>query len=531
MDANEHERVAHPSIRVYSCVFVVFLLTLAVLPYLPGLRHGFVYDDHGAIVENQFLAEPANLRRVVSLDTVRDARVLDGQRPVLLLTMFLDRLGADAPQPWRHHATTILWHAVAVLLLFQLVRALGGEDRLAQGLATASALVLALHPAWSEAVQVPSYREDVLGLVFVLAYLRADFITRPLVRWPVQLLALAFALGAKETAWAAPLLLGWMRMCVPAEGRGRRSVVVAVVIGMLLVAAYVLAGYSGRPVQAAGASWNGLSLRWPENLWTAPWIWWRYMALFIAPYPLSADRIVEAIGVPWDPRFVGCCAGLLAVAVAAWRVRRTQPFLAFGLGWLLVAFGPVSNVIPLLNPMADRYLYGLAPGLALVVATLLPRTVWARRILPVACVVWLLLLQVRLLDWRDDARLWTATARVEPRSARAQTWLGLLAREHGDREAARQAFSRAMELNPREVTAPINLAILSGEEGDLAGAEKLLREAVALRPEKSEAWANLAVALELQGRREEALQASEKARALDVLGRARPPASHGLDQP
>jgi hypothetical protein len=521
----------NPRPSVVKPFHLLALMLLAVLPYLPGLRHAFVYDDHGAIIENQFLAEPANLRRVVTLDTVRDPRVLDGQRPVLLLTMFLDRLGADAPQPWRHHATNILWHAVAVLLLFQLVRALGGKDRLAQGLATASALVLALHPAWSEAVQVPSYREDVLGLVFVLAYLRADFIVRPLVRWPVQLLVLALALGAKETAWAAPLLLGWMRLCVPAEGRSRRAVVVAVVIGLLLVAAYVLAGYSGRPVQAAGTRWNGFSLQWPDNLWTAPWIWWRYMALLVVPFPLTADRVVEAIRVPWDPRFIGCCAGLLAVVVAAWRVRRTQPLLAFGLGWLLVAFGPVSNVIPLFNPMADRYLYGLAPGLALLVATLLPRTVWVRRAFPIACVAWLLLLQVRLLDWRDDARLWAATARVEPRSARAQTWLGLLARKSGDREAARQAFTRAMDMNPREVTAPINLAILIGEDGDLAGAEKLLREVIALRPEKYEAWANLAVALELQGRREEALQASEKARAFDLPGRERPPATPGVDQP
>ena len=37
----------------------------------------------------------------------------------------------------------------------------------------------------------------------------------------------------------------------------------------------------------------------------------------------------------------------------------------------------------------------------------------------------------------------------------------------------------------------------------------------------AEAWANLAVALELQGKREEALHASEKARATDLLGPAR----------
>lgn len=500
---------------------LLVLLLLAVLPYLPGVKHGFVYDDHGAIVENRFLAEPANLRRVLTLDTVRDPQVLDGQRPVLLLTMFLDRAGSDTLQPWRHHATNLLLHASAVLLLFLLVRQLAGSSPSAPGLAALAALILALHPVWSEAVQLPSYREDLLGLVFVLAYLAADFVARPALRWPLQLGALALALGSKETAWAAPLLLGWMRMCVPAAGRRPRAVVLAVLAGLLLVAAYVALGYAGRPLQAAGASWNGHSLRWPENIWTAPWLWWRYVVLFVAPFPLAADRVVEPVPAAWDPRFLGCLAALGAVAWWAWRQRKVQPLLALGLGWLLIAFGPVSNLIPLLNPMADRYLYGLAPGFALVAIHVLVGTPARRYLLVALCLFWILLLQLNLGRWSDDASLWAATARAEPHSARARTWLGLLAKGQGDRTEARQRFQEAEALNPQDVSALVNLAILDGEEGRLEEAEKQLREAVRRRPDKAEAWANLAVALEMRGKREQALVAAEQARKLDVLGGTR----------
>jgi hypothetical protein len=357
--------------------------------------------------------------------------------------------------------------------------------------------------------------------VFVLAYLCADFIARPTVRWPVQLAALALALGSKETAWAAPLLLAWMRCCVPAAERRPRAALAAVLAGLALVAGYVAIGYVGRPLQAAGASWNGLSLRWPENLWTAPWIWWRSVALFFVPYPLLADRVIEPIPAPWDPRFVGCAVALLAVVVLAWRARKTHPLTALGLGWLVLAFTPISNVIPLLNPMADRYLYGLAPGFALAVTPLLLLTRERRLVLGGVCVVWMLLVQVQLGRWRDDATLWTVTAQGEPRSARAHTWLGLLAKQRGDLARAREHFEEAMDANPQEVTALINLAILDGESGDLPAAERRLREAVERRPDKSEAWSNLAVALELQGKRDEALAASEKARALDLLGPAR----------
>ncbi len=501
-----------------KALLLLALAALAVLPYLPGVRYGFVYDDHGAIVENQFLAKPANLWRVLTLQTVREARVLDGQRPVLLASLLLDRWGDAQPRPWRYHATNIVLHATAVVLLFLLARQLAGRSPIGIATATACGLLMALHPAWSEAVQVPSYREDVLALVFLLAYLLADFIDRPALRWPLQLAALGLALGAKESAWVAPLLLVWMRCCVPAERRSPHAAALAAGVGLVMVAGYVALGYLGRPTQAMGISWNGLSLRWPDNLWTAPWIWWRYVALFVVPYPLLADRVVVPVVQVWDPRFILGVGGVLAVAWWALRHRRSHPWTAFSLGWLILAFGPVSNVVPLLNPMADRYLYGWAPGLILLVAPGLVGTLWRRRLLAALCVILLVMQQVDLRRWQHDRTLWEATARVEPRSARAQTWLGLLAKQQGDREEARLRFQRALEVNPQEVTALINLAIQEGEAGRLAVAERLLREAVQRRPEKAEAWANLAVALELQGRREEALESSEKARRLDVLG-------------
>lgn len=500
MDANGQKdadaRGFQPSFRI-----AVALALLAALAYLPGAGHSFVYDDHGAIVENEFLSSPSNLLRVLTFSTLRDPAVLDGQRPVLLFTMFLDRAGSHAPIPWRHHATNLALHALAVLLLFQLARKLSGGSRAGDGVAAAAAIILAIHPAWSEAVQLPSYREDLLGLVFVLGYLLTDFIRRDAIRWPAQLAALALALGSKETAWAAPLLLGWMRLCVPVK-KGRA---VEVAVGFLIVLAYVGAGYAGRPVQAVGGIWNGISLHWPENLWTAPWIFWRYVALALIPFPLVADRLVEAIPVPWDPRFAGCAVASLTAAWWIWRARRREALLAFGAGWTLLAFGPVSNLVPLFNPMADRYLYGLSPGFALFFACAIIKF-RKRWLLPLLCVVWIVMLQLRLGDWHDDATLWSVTARQEPRSARAQVWMGLNAKQQGDRVAARAAFERARSVNPQEVSALVNLAVLDGEAGDFPAAERVLREALRLRPETREARANLALALELQGKREEALQ-------------------------
>lgn len=501
---------------------VLALVALAALPYVPGLRHPFVYDDHGAIVENRFLAERANARHVLALRTVRDPRVLDGQRPTLLLSMILDR-GAGAPSPWRFRLTNLALHAGTTLLLFFWLAGLPAREGAGggfRGAALVAALVFAIHPLLSEAVQVPSYREDLLFLFFWCAFLLAARIPRAAVRWPAQVVALVLAAGAKESVAMAPALLAWIWWCFPSERPPRRAAVACLVAVTLVVAGYVALAYGARPLQASGGPWNGLSLRWPENVWTAPWLWVRYLGLLAAPWPLVADRVVAPVLSPGHWKFLAGAIALLATAAAAVLARRRHPWLALGLGWMLLAFAPVSNLVPLFNPLADRYAYAMAPGFAMLVAAGLARREglqWRRLALATLAVAYVLLVQLRLQDWRSDEALWSATLRAEPRSARAHTWLGLELLAQGHREEARGFFERAEALNPQDVTALVNLAIMDGQTGGLARATAQLREAVLRRPDKPEAWANLAVSLELQGEREEALRAAERAAALDPL--------------
>lgn len=503
----------------------VVLVLLAAMPYVPGLRHGFVYDDHGAILENAFWSRPSALADVASLRTMSDPRVLDGQRPVLLLSMLLDRAGSARPLPWRHHLTNVAVHTACVLLLFAWLRGLlrRAGARAAPAQAWVAAALFALHPVLVEAVQVPSYREDLLFVLGLLILLAAANCPRGAVRWPMQVAGLLVAIGSKESVVVVPALLVWIGACFATERKPARGWWILVAASALAVTGYACLAYAARPLQAAGGVWNGLALRWPENLWTAPWLWLRYIALLLVPWPLVADRAVDAVASPASIRFCAGMAGLLVAAGAAIAARRRAPLAALGLGWMLLAFVPVSNLVPLYNPMADRYAYFLVPGFAMVAAWLTVGRERTRRAVPILlamlCSAYVLLIQMRLDDWRSDRGLWEATARAEPRSARAQAWLGVEALNRGDTGEAHERFVAAERLNPQDVTALINLAVLDGQQGDLDRATARLREAVQRRPDKAEGWANLAVALELQGRREEAIEAAEQARKLDLLGR------------
>ncbi len=494
------------------------LVLLAVLPYLPGVRHGFVYDDHGALVENTFFARPDAWARVATLETFREPRLLDGTRPVLLASVLAERaLGARAA--WQHRLLNHALHAGCALLLFGWLRGMlrRAGHRAADGPAFAAALVFALHPLAVEPVLVPSYREDLLARVFMLAALAAAPLRREGVQIAVRALALLLALGSKESAFVWPVLLAWTWVCFPAERPAPRRGAIELAIYAAaagLAAAFALIHHAP---QAAAGPWNGLSLRWPANLWSAPRLFADYLRLLAAPWPLCADRVVEPARHPWA---VVAALGLLAAALALLpRALRRRPIPVFAAGWLLIAFLPVSNIVPLHNPFADRYAYALLPGWALLAAALPLEDRVFRRGLAALLVAYVLLVQLRLPDWRDDARLWSATLRVEPRSARAHAGLGLAAMEQGALEAAARLFERADALNPRDVTALVNLAVLDGRRGETESAARKLEEAVRRRPDKPEAWANLAVAFEAQGRRDEALDAAERAAALDPLRR------------
>ncbi len=215
-------------------------------------------------------------------------------------------------------------------------------------------------------------------------------------------------------------------------------------------------------------------------------------------------------------RFILGLAWLGACVWGAGRVRRAAPAVSLGLLWLLVFFLPVSNLWPLLHPVADRYFYPLVPGFAILAAWLLANQSRAARGWGLAALagVYALLLSLRLGQWQSAEQLWTAAYFQNSNSATAATWLGLLREAAGDPVGARQFYEAAVKVNPRADAAWVNWGILEGRAGAWAESERLLRRAIEVRPEGEKGWRNLAVCLERQGRTAEAQAAAERAAAL-----------------
>jgi tetratricopeptide (TPR) repeat protein len=480
-----------------ALILAIVAALLAVIPYLPRLHYPFVYDDHGVLLENPFLDEPENLVRVISLRTFFDRTVIDGQRPVVLATYFFDRF-AWGQWPPGYRITNLLLHALNAGLAFWLVGALFASDAPDHRLTRyAPALLAALwfgwHPLAIEAVQSPAFREDLLYVFGGMAYLFLAL--RPSGSWHHALggtMALAFSLLTKESAVIFPALLAVLWWLFPSFRPARSMVCAWLVLSAALVAAFGAALWWGGSLQSVGGDWNGYALRGAERIWTPPWLYALTVAKMIVPWPLSIDYRIDPLTGPLNIFFFMGAGAVLASIVLVLVLRRRSPGIALGAAWALIAFIPVSNVIPLFNPVADRYAYGLLPGLALIGAWIIFRGRTAGRILGVTMLAAALLITAaRLGDWRSDRALWTAAIRVEPESARAHTWLGLEEKYDGRLEEAWRLFTEAERLNPQDVTPVINRAVMLGQQGDLPGAEKLLREVLVKRPGHKAAQQNL----------------------------------------
>lgn len=177
--------------------------------YLPALDYPFLsLDDHYGVVDNPGL-------RNLSLDGVRFL-FFEDQRdfryfPMAYLSLAVD-LHLHGMDPWYFHLTNLLLHLANTALVFVLVRALCGDDRVA----FVTCLLFGIHPLQVESVVWVSSRKNVLFLFFfllsILAYV--DFVRergsrpgRARLALTASILLFFFSATAKTTAITLPAVL------------------------------------------------------------------------------------------------------------------------------------------------------------------------------------------------------------------------------------------------------------------------------------------------------------------------------------
>jgi tetratricopeptide (TPR) repeat protein len=346
----------HDGFGFNTCLYLLFFVA-CLIAYQPALDGSFISDDEHYVLNNAFVHDVSFDNLAAILDpTGTPAKLVENYAPVHLLAYVLEWQVFER-NTIGYHVVNIALHAFASLLLLISFRRCG----IARIPALLGSGFFLLHPANVEAVAWISQLKTPAALILSLLALLTQR-NRP----AVAAVLFALALFAKPTAAVALFALaaavwqaGRNSEGMPAhEGRAREWGWVGV-WGLVLVI-FALAEFWAFN-QTAGQA-PVLYADWVVRLRTVCAIALRYLVMSLTSSGLSVFHEPPPADSWFDPWWLASLAVLGLLSWRMWHVWIRGRSEAIGWIWAVVSFAPISGVIPLPFPMADRYLYFIMPG-------------------------------------------------------------------------------------------------------------------------------------------------------------------------
>ena len=445
---------------------LALLLLVTVLAYLNSFTGTWQFDDYAVL-----LSEP----RVQSLQAWWQS--LPQLRPLFKLSVAINhQLNAGL---LGFHALNLGVHLINVALLFALFRSLPQRYYATPMAAYANLFlctVFALHPAQTEAVTYLSGRSvalEAMGLLIAACALQRWQLQRQRGWLLVLIGGVLFALGSRESAVIAPLLLAWVgwqyrrdeesALHSAITSRQQWRAIIAALVSAMALLALVLLLPRYRELLWLALQWQGIDTLVASQSQAILHL----LKVAFAVAPLNADPALSI-----SPLF--SLHGQLALwfvvigGIVCWRLGRRKPLLRFALGWLVIVWLPTHSIFVRLDPVNDRQLYLALPALALLAFEFVHAVIarWrhpprALLLLTVALAMTLALATVsRNTVYQTEQAFWQDVLNKTPHNARAWNNLGIALAAAGDVRQSEQAFLQALQLRPGYVRAAINLRLL-----------------------------------------------------------------------
>ena len=499
--------------------FLLFLGTLML--YYPALHNGFVnYDDPDYVTSN-FHVQQGLTKQSVAWAFTSTAEA--NWHPLTWLSHMLD-VRLFGLRPAGHHAQSVFWHAVDVVLLFLLLAN-------ATGFVGRSAIVAALfavHPLNVESVAWVAERKSVLCTFFLLLAFAAYgwYVKKPRVS-RYLLVALLFALGLMAKPMAITLTFLLLLIDFWPLQRFPQTPLSALVLEKLPLLALSAASaaitiYAQRAGGALGSTeLLPLAIRVKNAIYSYfvyldKALWPSRLAVFY-PHPEGSLAL-------W--KVLAAALILITITAVCWHFRERR-YLPVGWLWFLVALAPVIGVVQVgRQAWADRYAYLPLWGLFVIIVWLLSEA--ALRIslgraaqIAIALAVlagYALTAHSQITYWRDSYSLFAHAIQVTGANPIAEGNLGSALIEMRRPDLAVPHLERAIHLMPTFAAAHYNLGTLFHRQNDLGRAQQEYQLALMYATDEREAAQthnNLGVLFNQRGRRDDAEAEFTKAIALN----------------
>lgn len=502
---------------------VIVVATAAA--YASSFEGVFIFDDQEAILANP------TIRKLWSWDVFMPPSHGEAvqRRPIVNASLAVN-YAISGDRPGSYHALNLLMHTLAALLLYGIVRRTLLLPQLRErwgDAATLLAMVIALfwgvHPLLTDAVTYVIQRTEVLaGLFYLLtlySVIRGADSSRPGPWHVVAVVACALAIGSKEIAISAPVVVGLYDRAFLSGGwrqvfQRRWGLYVGLAATWAVVPLVLPHGKEG--TQICGRSQNEVL----TYLTLQADIIAHYLRLCVWPHPLIMEYggYLSKCGSP-VPCYWGIAYGLLLATAVAWYYR---PWLGFLGVWFFAILAPSSSIVPLLQQVAAEkrmYLPSAAVITLLVVCAYLSGQWLVRRgalsrqaagsmgkglVVCVGCALAVATF-CRNRDYRDEVLMWEDVLAKLPNNLRAHVNLGEVFLRRGEYPKAIQQCEEAVRLDPKDVKAHYNMGNALVEMRKYPEAIEEYRKALEAEPDYVKAHNNLGNVLATMQRFEEAI--------------------------
>jgi hypothetical protein len=494
-----------------TLALALLLVVVVILTYREAPRNQFHFDDTYNIVDHG----PVRMERF-SVEALMAAFMNPRleYRNVPSLTFAIDWWrGGGEPRAFLQ--TNILLHALTALAVFvfaqQVLRRITPDDPGILPLAAfLVALVWAVHPVNSQAVNLIVQRMAILATLFVLLSLSCYLAGRGAGSWRAVAwlvgAGLFAALGAlsKQNAWILPVLVvaaeyGIVRHRQPMLRNRADSLLLALPFVAAAMVLMDLVSGSGPISNNYLSGYDIRSFSMEERLLTQPRVVFFYLSLVLWPLPgrfsLEHDFVVST-SLLSPPTTLLSMLALAAFVVAAMAlfVRPGTRAIGFLLLWPVMTLAIESSFIPL-EMVFEHRMYMPMVGLAMLVGAGFVAMQPSRPTVVAGVVAAVLAVTLGLATstamrttlWQEPLTLNEDALRKAPGSARAWGNVGMHRYLGGDRDGAIAALEKAIELSGgREKKALEHLGVIYLDLGDLDRAETLLGRAYRLQWEDPE---------------------------------------------
>lgn len=527
--------------------FIILIILLGLVAYGNTVFNSLICDDEFVIKKNIFIRSFDNFSRFfnktyltksndVFFTNTHDRYDIGSAelsyRPLTTLSHMFE-YAIWKLDPVGYHIDNIILHIICAVLLYIFVFLVLNNTLIAFW----SGLIFAIHPIHAEVINIVSFREDILVGIFALLSLinyifyKGESHFKKLLFYGLSVFSFFLAVFSKEMAITVPALLILYDLYFEYKGKLKYVFInfKSRYLGFVIVAIfylYVNFIFFANPEGGTAAGYIGGNFY--TNMLTMAVIFCDYITSFW--FPLNM-KIIPVYYSPITTTFfnrdailaIGLIVMFIILALKLFKKSKATSFFIF---WFFLTLLPISNIIPLVNPMAYRYIYFPIMGFCVVLAMILSKLESSKslkkispnlyRILQVSVVILFLAGTIpHNVFYRNRFTHAKESLRSFPKNPQSLGDIGFAALEKGDYYKALAYFNSVVSGGRYDPGTFINLGICYNYLGKYDQAVESYKKALILRPDYTSAYYNIGIAYLKKGDYKNAIANFTKTKELD----------------